>query len=102
MRYAVATAMEDAMTVRQALEQKERKKDSATPYPLVRLLNNQKGQVLSPLILLPLLARAQIIHSIQIAITLSDTNRVMVLSSREKMAQAYVLKSYLKKTKMAR
>ena len=30
MRYAVATAMEDAMTVRQALEQKERKKDSAT------------------------------------------------------------------------
>ena len=31
MRYAVATAMEDAMTVRQALEQKERKKDSATP-----------------------------------------------------------------------
>lgn len=31
MRYAVATAMEDAMTVRQALEQKERQKDSATP-----------------------------------------------------------------------
>ena len=30
MRYAVATAMEDAMTVRQALEQKERKKNSAT------------------------------------------------------------------------
>lgn len=30
MRYAVATAMEDAMTVRQALEQKGRKKDSAS------------------------------------------------------------------------
>lgn len=31
MRYAVATAMEDAMTVRQALEQKERKKDLLPP-----------------------------------------------------------------------
>ena len=43
MRYAVATAMEDAMTVRQALEQKERKKDSATTLPPSQTAEQSEG-----------------------------------------------------------